>query len=133
MVPKGKAITAGGLASIFIFLLLGGSCYNPNPSIARPPAGPPPAMKIPIKAKTWEFLPPVISAKVGIPVELTVTSVDVDHGIEFTDLDIPSERAPAGRSIIVRFIPSKPGTYHFKCAVLCGTGHENMTGLLIVE
>ena len=71
--------------------------------------------------------------KANTRVELVVTSVDVDHGIEFTDLDVPQERVPAGRTVTIKFIPDKPGVYHFRCSVVCGTGHDRMVGLLIVE
>lgn len=104
-----------------------------SPQAARQVAPGRPVHRVQIAAKQWDFLPREVRVKVNVPVELAVTSVDVDHGIEFDDLDVPLERVPAGRTVTVKFIPDKPGTYHFRCAVVCGTGHDQMVGLLVVE
>ncbi len=104
-----------------------------SPQTARQAASGIPVQRVQITARSWEFTPREVRVKANTAVELMVTSIDVDHGIEFTDLDVPLERVPAGRTVTIRFIPDKLGVYHFRCAVVCGTGHDQMTGLLIVE
>jgi cytochrome c oxidase subunit 2 len=125
-----------GVAALVLLLaavmLASGGCTF-SPQTARRVATGLEVQKVKIVARNWEFVPSEIRVKAGMPVELKVYSADVDHGIEFTDLDVPVERIPAGRTVTVRFIPSKPGVYHFRCAVVCGTGHDEMKGILIVE
>jgi cytochrome c oxidase subunit 2 len=48
------------------------------------------------------------------------------------DLHIDTEIAP-DKSTLVRLVPEKPGTYPFHCDVFCGSGHEEMTGLIVVK
>lgn len=130
--PRG--VGAGLLAVALIgAVTLASSGCTLSPRTARQAAPGVPVQRVEITARSWEFVPNLVLVKVNQPVELVVTSVDVDHGIEFTDLDVPMERVPAGRTVIVRFIPDKPGVYNFRCAVVCGTGHDRMQGLLIVE
>lgn len=127
-----------GVIVVFAALLLGTVVLSVSnctfsPQSARKVASGVSAQRIQITARSWEFIPKEVRVRVNIPVELQVISVDVDHGIEFMDLDVPLERVPAGRTVSVRFIPDKPGIYHFRCAVVCGAGHDQMLGLLIVE
>lgn len=127
-----------GIKVVFVAVFLAAAALSVSnctfsPQSARKVASGISAQRIQITARSWEFVPKEVRVRVNIPVELQVTSVDVDHGIEFTDLDVPLERVPAGRTVSIRFIPDKPGIYHFRCAVVCGTGHDQMLGLLIVE
>lgn len=48
------------------------------------------------------------------------------------DLHIDTEIAP-DKPTLVRLVPEKPGTYPFHCDVFCGSGHEEMTGLIVVK
>lgn len=134
---KGRTASKGvlGMAAISVIaaMVLGTLGCTFSPQAARQAASGIPVQRVQITARSWEFVPNQVRVKANSPVELSVTSVDVDHGIEFTDMDVPLERVPAGRAVTIRFIPDKPGTYRFRCAVVCGTGHEQMTGLLIVE
>jgi hypothetical protein len=45
---------------------------------------------------------------------------------------IDTEIAP-DTPTLVRLVPEKPGTYPFHCDVFCGSGHEEMTGLIVVK
>lgn len=122
---------AGIVAVAVLALAILGCTFSPQ--TARQVASGMPVQRMAVSAKQWEFVPREVRVKVNVPVELGVTSIDVDHGIEFVDLDVPLERVPAGRTVTVKFIPDKPGTYHFRCAVVCGTGHDQMVGVLVVE
>ena len=46
-------------------------------------------------------------------------------------LKLQAEIKP-GEVTRVRFIPDKVGTFDFHCSVFCGTGHEDMSGTLVV-
>jgi cytochrome c oxidase subunit 2 len=92
---------------------------------------------IEVSAKKYEFTPSQIHVKQGTRVELKVHSEDETHGIKISVyaegtkdkgkpgllFDHPDEN----------FVALEPGTYDFKCAKLCGFGHDRMKGQLIVE
>lgn len=115
------------LALVLILLLSLSACVG-----SRTP-GSPQVQKVEITATQWAFSPGQVRVKNGLPVELKVYSADVDHGMEFLDMDVPVERVPAGRTVYIRFLPYRAGEYHFRCAVVCGAGHDEMSGTLIVE
>ena len=62
---------------------------------------------------------------------LVITSADVDHGIKIDELGI-NQKIPAHQTINVEFTPNEVGRFEFKCSVVCGSGHDDMLGELIV-
>jgi Icc-related predicted phosphoesterase/plastocyanin len=86
---------------------------------------------IKITAKKFEYSPDKITIKKGIPVTLELTSLDVLHGFNCSELKIRSDIPPEKVSTI-RFTPEKTGTFDFHCDVFCGSGHEQMTGTITV-
>src|SRR5262249_15583597 len=60
---------------------------------------------------------------VGQPVKLLITSEDVIHSFYMPAFRIKQDAVP-GRYTFIRFVPSKPGTYHLFCAEYCGTNHS---------
>ena len=38
-----------------------------------------------------------------------------------------------GKEVVVRFTAAQAGRYPFRCSVMCGSGHLDMKGELIVE
>jgi cytochrome c oxidase subunit 2 len=85
-----------------------------------------------ITAKQWEFNPNVITVNKGDKVKLTITSVDVSHGLAISDFNI-NERLEPGQITNVEFVADKSGKFTFFCSVLCGSGHSRMRGQLIVK
>lgn len=94
------------------------------------PGGEP--VRIQVKMKKYAFEPPVIRVKQGAVVELEVSTADVQHGFAVPDLDI-REPVPRGRTATVRFKAEKRGQFKIQCSILCGPGHDEMRGTLIVE
>ena len=84
-----------------------------------------------ISAKRFEYSPNVIKVKVNTPVVLEFTTLDRLHGFAVPDLKLEAEIKP-GEVTRVRFVPQKTGTFAFHCNVFCGSGHEDMTGELVV-
>jgi len=84
-----------------------------------------------ISAKRFEYSPNVIKVKVNTPVVLELTTLDRLHGFTVPDLKLEAEIKP-GEVTRVRFVPQKTGTFAFHCNVFCGSGHEDMTGELVV-
>lgn len=68
----------------------------------------------------------------GKPVKVLLRSHDVLH-----DFYVPSIRARMnmvpGMVTSFWFTPTKPGRYEVLCAQLCGVGHSNMRGIMVVE
>lgn len=81
--------------------------------------------------KKWAIEPRRIEVPVGDEVELDITSADVEHGIAVPGLGIREPVQP-GRSTVIRFRAKAAGTYAMSCSVLCGKGHDQMTGEIVV-
>ena len=86
---------------------------------------------IQITAKRFEYSPKEITLKKGVPVVLEFTSLDRLHGFNCPGLKIRIDIRP-GQVNRLRFVPDKVGTFPFHCDNFCGTGHEGMTGTIIV-
>src|SRR5436190_18681694 len=91
-----------------------------------------PEQVIPITARKFEFSPAVIELKVGVPVVLELRSTDRRHGFALPDLHLDEQIEP-GEVKRVRIVPDKAGTFEFHCSVSCGTGHEEMSGQVVVR
>lgn len=87
---------------------------------------------IAVTAEKFKFTPAVIELKVGVPVVLEVTSLDRKHGLKIPDLNV-DESIEAGKITRVRIVPTQAGTYSFHCDIFCGSGHEEMTGEIVVK
>lgn len=82
--------------------------------------------------RRYSFDPSVIRVKAGEPVDLEVTTADVQHGFDVPELGI-KEAVQPGRTTEIRFTPSKKGEYRVKCGVICGPHHDDMTAKLVVD
>jgi cytochrome c oxidase subunit II len=86
---------------------------------------------IKVTAKRFEFSPSVITVRVNVPVVLEFTSLDRAHGFAVSDLKLEAQIKP-GETTRVRFVPDKLGTFEFHCNIFCGSGHEDMSGQIVV-
>jgi cytochrome c oxidase subunit 2 len=91
-----------------------------------------PARRIPVVAKKYTFEPQEIRLKKGETVLLEVTSADVQHGFSVPGLDI-SEPIQRGRVAQIRLTPETRGEFRVECDIICGAGHDEMAGKIIVE
>lgn len=85
-----------------------------------------------IVAQRFSFAPDTITVNKGDVVKLTVTSVDVDHGLYIAGYGI-NVKVKNGEEQTAEFIAEKPGTFTFTCSVYCGSGHSHMNGKLVVN
>ncbi len=109
----------------FIFLL---ACLV----IPAKAEGEPPAQKeIKIVMKKFTFAPKSLTLRKGEPVKLVVTSEDVNHGLAIDEFNLDL-RVPAKQTKTLDFTPDKAGAFTIYCSVVCGDGHPEMTGELIV-
>ncbi|KKQ23713.1 MAG: cytochrome c oxidase subunit II [Candidatus Roizmanbacteria bacterium GW2011_GWC2_37_13] len=84
-----------------------------------------------LTAKQWAFDPATITVKQGDKVRLKITSLDVTHGFSLPDFNVKVDLNPNAETV-VEFTADKTGEFTFFCSVVCGTGHNDMKGKLIV-
>jgi len=92
----------------------------------------PPTRRIVVVAKKYSFEPAEIRLKKGETVVLEVTSSDVQHGFHVPGLGI-SEPIQKEKVAEIRLIPETRGEYRVECDIICGAGHDEMAGKIIVE
>ena len=86
---------------------------------------------IKVVARKFVFTPDTISIKKGETVELELTTEDVVMGFNVLDLKVRSDIIP-GRVSRLRITPDKVGKFDFYCDMFCGSGHEEMAGMIVV-
>ncbi len=86
---------------------------------------------IKISAKRFEFSPKNITLKKGVPVVLYLTSEDRSHGFTIPAMNVRADIAP-GKVTELKVTPQKAGELDFYCDVFCGTGHDDMSGKILV-
>jgi len=86
---------------------------------------------IEVVAKKFEFLPAEIRVRKGETVVLQFTAPEVPMGVNFADFQTRTDVVPGKRATLT-LTPEKAGSFTFVCDVFCGTGHEDMSGLLVV-
>ncbi len=96
---------------------------------SMPQAG---VVEINMTAKDWAFDPGTITVHKGDTVKLHITSLDVTHGFALPDYGINEQIVP-GQTTDITFVADKSGTFGFRCSVMCGQGHRQMTGTLVVQ
>jgi cytochrome c oxidase subunit 2 len=121
---RSKAATAL-ILTLGLFLSMTG-CAKRTPTYA----GPPDTVRQ-IVMKKWEIDPGRIEVPQGARVELVVTSTDIEHGIAVPGLGI-NEPVQPEHPAVIRFLAQTPGTYPMRCSVLCGRGHDQMTGAIVI-
>lgn len=86
---------------------------------------------IAIQARKFAYTPNEITLKKGVPVVLAFTAIDFMHGFFIPDMKIRTDLQP-GQATQVRLTPGQAGEYPFLCDNFCGSGHEEMSGKIIV-
>jgi len=86
---------------------------------------------IKITARMFEYSPARIELKKGTPVTLQLISVDRLHGFTIPQLGLRADVLP-GESVFVDLLPEKEGRYTFLCDIFCGSGHDEMSGIIVV-
>jgi cytochrome c oxidase subunit 2 len=69
---------------------------------------------------------------VGKTVKLLLRSIDVLHSFYVPEFRTKMDLVP-GMVSYVWFIPTRTGTFEILCAELCGNGHFNMRGKVVVQ
>ena len=90
-----------------------------------------PEQVIRVTAKRFEYSPSEITLKRGVPAVLELTSLDSTHGFKLDAFGIRADVKP-GEVTRVRVRPQQTGRFPFECDVFCGSGHEEMSGEIVV-
>ena len=85
-----------------------------------------------ITAQRFRYSPAHLVLKKGVPVILELTSADRLHGFDIPALGVRADIVP-GQTVRVRVVPNKVGRFAFHCDNYCGTGHEDMSGMIVVR
>lgn len=104
------------------FLLVAAGCQHKST----------PAEHINVVMKKYTITPSEIRVKSGQPVELDVTTADVQHGFDVPALGIKEPVQP-GKTTTISFTPSQKGEFEVQCGIICGPHHDDMTAKLVVE
>ena len=84
-----------------------------------------------IVAQRFVFTPSEITLRKGETVTLEFVTRDILMGFNAPDFQARSDIVP-GQTARVTLTPAKTGTFPFLCDVFCGSGHENMNGVIKV-
>ena len=85
-----------------------------------------------ISAKRFVYTPNEIRLKKGVPVIIELTSEDIVMGFKVPAANVRADVMP-GNKVRVRLVPVNAGRLDFLCDIFCGSGHEEMNGVFIVE
>ncbi|GAC1598669.1 MAG: hypothetical protein NVS3B28_30640 [Candidatus Velthaea sp.] len=66
------------------------------------------------------------------PITLYVTSRDVIHGFWVPEVRLKADMVP-GLTNVIRFTPTKAGTYRIICTEYCGVAHGAMASKLVID
>jgi cytochrome c oxidase subunit II len=90
------------------------------------------AVHLAVTMRKFVIKPNVIHVKQGENVVLDVSSKDVQHGFQVEQLGI-NEPVQPGRPVAIALDTSKKGQFRMECSIICGAGHDDMTGKIVVE
>ena len=136
---KKSCLVLVALAAAMLTLNACGSKNNNNipPAASSPGASAPASSQAPaagatknvtINASNWKFDQTEITAKVGDTINLTLKNTDGVHGLAIEDLGVNIKNNQTAEIKL-----DKAGTFEYHCSVQCGQGHDNMTGVIVVE
>lgn len=85
-----------------------------------------------VVAKKFVFVPNEIRVRTGEAVVLMLSAPEVPMGFSVPGLALRADVVP-GKVTALRLTADKAGSFAFLCDVFCGTGHEEMSGVLVVS
>jgi cytochrome c oxidase subunit II len=110
---------------LFLFIVISGYIFVSSTKSSSGDSVNEKIREIVIDAKRFEFSQPVIEISKDERVRIKVNNIDTMHGIFIPELGVN------GRDM-VEFTADKVGEFSFACATMCGAGHRDMTGKIVV-
>lgn len=81
--------------------------------------------------RNWMWYP-VLKLKKDVEYRLHISSAEYQHGFSLLPMNM-NFHIVAGYDHVVTITPKQTGEFHIICNEFCGAGHQQMTGLIIVE
>jgi cytochrome c5 len=78
------------------------------------------------------WMPDHLKAKVGEPLHLRVTAVDMMHGFMIGQMEMEPIDIPPGKTTEITLLFDEQGTYTYYCTRFCGPTHWRMRGTIEV-
>ena len=85
--------------------------------------------EIVITATNYSFDQKEYHLKKGVPVKITFKNESGNHGILVPEMKLRLDGKDSSRVIL----PEEAGTFEVTCAIMCGSGHSEMSAKIIVE
>lgn len=82
-----------------------------------------------ITATNYSFDQKEYHLKKGVPVKITFKNESGNHGILVPEMKLRLDAKDSSRVIL----PEEAGTFEVTCAIMCGSGHSEMSAKIIVE
>ncbi len=89
-------------------------------------------VEISLSARAYAFSPERIEVTAGDTVTLQLEALDVTHGLYVDGYGVSTVAEP-GRPGELTFRADRPGKFHLRCSVACGSLHPFMLGELVVR
>lgn len=115
------------ITSFFLFI---GGCANSNETMQPSSSAKviSEGEKLVIKASSFKFEPSEVKIPANKDIELQLDMGESLHGLAIPELNVDIKED--GESVMIN---AQPGEYTYVCSIMCGAGHEDMKGVLIVE
>lgn len=85
--------------------------------------------EIVITAANYSFDQKEYYLKKGVPVKITFKNESGNHGILVPEMKLRLDAKNSSEVIV----PGEAGTFEVTCAIMCGSGHSQMSAKIIVE
>jgi cytochrome c oxidase subunit 2 len=83
-------------------------------------------------ARKFVFVPDQIAVKQGEAVVIELSAPEVIMGFSAPELGLRADIVP-GTPTRLRVNTTRAGRFAFNCDVFCGSGHEDMDGVIVVS
>ncbi len=123
MTTTRRQFLAGAPLALASALVLGGTAARKGAQAER---------VIRIEARRFRYAPDIIELKAGEAVVLELTALDFTHGFSIPDWHMRADLV-IGKPVRVRLKPEHAGRFAFLCDNFCGSGHEEMSGTIVVH
>jgi len=124
------------IAKIFLLTVVGAAAIFPfawQHLTAAPSAAAPTLVIEAAMPENGGWQPEVISAQVGVPLHLRITSSDVQHSFVVAQMEMQPVQVAPGEWKDVELTFEQPGKYTYYCTRWCGAEHWRMRGVIEVS